>query len=163
LSIVSGTASIALPSDFILARLVERVLDNRTIPLKYFERYDTSNSTTSSFGSESYLPSYRFESSNIILEPTPQESIANGLKITYFKNVSDLTLDADIPAFSSLWHDLLVVFAVCRAKEKEEALGLGGTDLGVFTASLRDKETMFLQTIEISSIQRVYSQPFGFH
>lgn len=168
LNIVGGTASIALPADFCMARLVERVLSTGTFPLWYSERADLPNYTAGvPSGNDTYLPKVRFEGANVILEPTPSDSVTGGIKLTYYFYPDRLTADSGVSgtpnaAFHDFFHDLIVYQCVLLAKAKEEHLGGGGADLGAWGALMRDKEQKFKETIETPTTQRQYVQPFGF-
>jgi len=160
LTITSGTESIALPSDFIKIRLIERAFDSYDIPLKYKERYDTANGTSTSSAGNTYLPSYRVMGSNLILEPTPQSTLTNGLVFTYFYQTADLDDDTDSPEFNAHHHDILVDFCCVRAKEKEELIGGGGTGINSFKEELSRKEQIFKEMVETVTLQRRFVQPW---
>ena len=166
LDIVDGVNEIALPLDFVKARLVERVMDSATIPMEFFERFDTSNrtsgvSTNSLLG---YVPRYRFQGPSLVLEPTPCMSQTGGILLTYFYNPDRLT-SGDTPSapFDDLYSDLLVLYAIICAKEHEEMIspGTGGVDSAPFLGRLQRLEQKFKESIEPMSTQRLYSEAFG--
>lgn len=164
LDIVAATATIALPSNFAFARLVERVITSGTVPLWWNERFDSPNYTAGvTSSSDYYLPHIRFEGVNLVLEPTPLESVTGGIKLTYYFLPTRLSNNTDTPsaAFHEFYHDLLVGYCVIQAKSKEEAIGQGGADLGAFGAMQAQKEQMFKSTIEVPTVQRSAVQPFG--
>ena len=156
LSIVAGTDTVALPDDFIKARLLEKIYSTYTKPLVFFERYDLPSGTSGS-STNDYI--YRFIGSNLLLEPTPQTTETNALKLTYFKRCVEMDDDSESPEFDEIYHDMLVDFCVCRAKEKEE----DGGDGTPFAIQLKEKEQFFKEMIENSTIQRRYTQPFGIY
>lgn len=164
--LAAGTASYALPADFVEARLVERILPGGTVPLDYNERYDTPNRTTGTTVNSSayYLPSYHFEGANIVLEQTPQETTTGltGIKLTYWKIPVRLVSDSDTPdaAFKDLWHDMLVLYCAKGAKEKEELKGMGGVDFQI-TGTLARLEQSFKESINVPTAQRQTVQPYG--
>jgi len=165
LNITADTAEIALPSDYFLARLVERVVDSATIPMDYKERYDSANRTsgTSSSASFGYVPQYHFEGQNLIIEPTPGDTVANGIKLTYIFIPDRMTAGTDEPddGFPDFFHDLLVGYCVIQAKEKEEMVTPGGADISPFVVSQGKREQMFKEVIELETLQRIYSEPWG--
>jgi len=165
ISIVSGVASYPLPSDFHSARLVERVFNSETVPMQYYERFETANRISATVVSylRGYLPRYHFEGENLVLEPTPADNIENGIKLTYRFIPPRLSKDTDSPhpAFHDFYHELLVGYCVIQAKEKEEMVGGGGADIVPFIRSHELREQKFKETIELSSEQRVYVEPFG--
>lgn len=159
LNIVASTATVALPTDFVSIRLLERNYSDRTVPLKYNERYDETSYKTTANSTGRY--SYRIEGSNIVLEPTPQSSETSGLKITYFYVPDELSADGNSPSIPTLYHNILVESCCVQAKRKEESEGGGGTDIGSFLADLKEQEQLFKEMIERSTLQRVFVQPFG--
>lgn len=165
LNIVSGTSTIALPSDYLEARLVERVFDAALVPMQYQPRFDTSKATSGIVATSllGYLPSYDFIGQNLDLNPTPQESVTSGIKLTYIFWPDRLSANGDTPnaAFHSGFHDLLVGWAVIQAKEKEEMVGGGGADAGPVLASQKRREDAFKASIELPTLQRFYSEPWG--
>ena len=160
LNITAGTAEVALPSDFIKIRLLEKVASDRTIPLRFNERYEEQNATSGVGTSTETVFSYSFVGSNIVLQPTPQVTETGGLKITYFYQPTELSDDADTPDLDDFHDNLLIQYAVVQAKEKEEAIGNGGTDLAPFVMTLTKLEQSFKEIIETDSIQRFYAKPF---
>lgn len=165
LDITSGVDTITLPSDFLTARLVERVFDSATVPMQYAPRFDSSKSTNGTVASSllGYLPSYDFFGSNLVLNPTPQETISGGILLTYMFAATRLSNDTDTPnaAFPDLFHDLLVGWCVIQAKDKEEMIGGGGSDMAPFLASQAKREALFKSSIESTTLQRFYSEPWG--
>lgn len=163
LDLVSGTPNIALPSDFAIAKRVERVLSSGSlIPLDWDDRYDEPNYANGGGTGNDYLPSVNYEGSNLILEPTPQESVTGGIKLTYYYYPERLEDDGDEPdaAFLDFYHDIIIGQAVLFAKAKEENIGQGGADLGSFGALQERKEQKFRETIEMPSVQRQSVQPY---
>lgn len=161
LNLVSGTATIALPSDFLEARLVERVTANYTIPLPYYERYNTLNMTSGYVDNASAVYTCRFLGSSLLLEPTPQITETGGIKLTYFRTPTALSSDSDTPEIPSIFHDMLVTYTVIQAKEKEEAESNQPADVAPFIRTLEKQEQLFKESIERSTTQRVFVQPFS--
>lgn len=162
LNIVADTAEIALPSDFISARLIEKVEDNSTYPIEWFERFDEPNYT----GGVSYTGYYsgftiRFVGTDLVLEPTPNTSETGGIKLTYYFLPAELSDDSDTPdaGFSALYHDLLLFKAAVFAKTKEESYG-GGAPVGSWEYICQQKEQQFKASIEQPSVQRMAARPF---
>lgn len=92
LDIISGQEEVPLPSLFdgrgahLKTMLLERVLSNQRIPLTFHKRYNEANSTNGGLSGFSFLPTWKFRGSNIILEPTPTftelASSTSGLLLT---------------------------------------------------------------------------------
>lgn len=89
ISLISGTESYALPSvwtgdpDFIKAYAVERVLSDRYVPLDFHRRYIESSLITPQAVGDSYLPNCHFRGGNIVFEPTPADTIASAVRLTF--------------------------------------------------------------------------------
>jgi len=161
LDTTAGTATVALPSDFIAVRLLEYVYSDRTEPLVYRERYDEASYTNLSSADNTSVYTYRIEGSNLVLEPTPQTTTTSGiLKMIYYYLPDELGT-GDTPTIPAMYHNLLIDYCVVQGKRKEEAEGGGGTDIGVFMRDLMESEQSFKEMIERSSYQRIYVQHFG--
>ncbi len=166
LNITGGTATIALPADFCMARLVERVVTSGTYPLWYQERVDDPNYTAGvPSNTDLYMPKVRFEGANLVIEPTPSDTVTGGIKLTYYFYPDRMTTDTGATgtpnaAIHDFFHDLLVYQCVLLAKAKEEHLDSGSSDLGAWGVLMREKEQAFKSTIETPTTQRQYVQPF---
>jgi hypothetical protein len=162
LDIVAGTAEIAVPSDYISARLIEKVEDNSTCPIQWFERFDEPNYTGGSSYSN-YYPNFtaRFVGTDLVLEPTPNTSETGGIKLTYYFYPAELSDDSDTPVagFSPIYHDLIPFKAAVISKTKEESYG-GGAPVGSWEYICQQKEKEFKASIELPSTQRVSVKPF---
>lgn len=160
LDITQNSANVPLPADYVKERLIERVLSTgKTVPLPYRERFETTNQMAANAG-DSYIPNHRFVGRNVKLEPTPIFSEVGGIKFTYHFVPPELTADADSPdpGLSSLFHWLLVYKTALSAKEKEEALGFGGVDMGPIKVKLNELELAFKDNIETESLLRQYTE-----
>ena len=160
LDIVAGTAEIALPSDYLQARLVEKVFTDRTVPLQYQERFMESNGTSTGLTNRT-LFTYAYVGSNLVLQPTPQTSETGGIKLTYFYRPALLSDDTDEPVIDPFYQDLLVLYCVVEAKQKEEAIANTGADLAPFVMTLRNLEQSYKEMIEQSTIQPSYVRPYS--
>lgn len=156
LSIVSGTETIALPTGCLSAAMLERVFDTKTIPLEYKERFEAPN-LTSGADTSYYLPTWTVRGANIVLEPTPSASFSNGLKIHYYPEPTEMTVDANTPdaGFISTWHDMLPVKAAILAKE-----GRQESDTAGLQSFLNQLEEPFVSITENLVTSRQYSAPF---
>jgi hypothetical protein len=163
-NITAGVDTYALPANFDKFRLLERVINNTvTIPLQEFNRIETSNLISSFTATNSYLPTYRFVGPNFVLEPMPQVTITNGLRLEYVPGAAPLVADGDSPVstFLNQWQELIVLKAVVSAKLKEEMTGNQGADLGPFQVMLETWENKVKDAIALRSQSRKYTEPFG--
>lgn len=164
INIVAGTDTYALPANFDKIRLLERVVDNAvTIPLQEFNRIEASNLINTFTATNLFLPTYRFSGGNFILEPMPQVSITNGLRLEYVPAPVAMAIDADQPNANFLdhWQEIIVLRAVISAKLKEEMTGNQGADLGPFQTMLTNWENKVKEALEQRTMGRRYTEPFG--
>lgn len=163
INIVAAQNLYPVPVDFWDVRLLERVFATYTIPLRLFERMESPNITANSNFSNIYTPTYRFEGQNILLEPTPDTSITNGLRLEYLPTPILMILDTDSPnaGFIQFWEEPVVLRAAIACKQKEEAVVNSGTDVGTLTAMLQNWEQLVKESVEQRSMQRHYTEPFG--
>lgn len=164
LSIVSGQALYALPADFDKIRLLERVLDGTTtVPLMEFNRIEAPNVIANFTYTNAYLPTFRFFSNSVLLEPTPSVNVLNGLRLEYVPAPVTMSLDTDTPnaAFLDHWQEMIVLKAVISAKLKEEMTGNQGADLGPFQLMLTTWENKVKEALEQRTMGRRYTEPFG--
>jgi len=162
LGTTANTREVALPSDFNRVRLLEHLNGSIWYPCKFYERYDTlvTNSNYADVGSQlSYA--YSIVGDDIILEPTPDETVLNNLRLTYFYQPDEMTDDSDVPSIEIIYHEILVSYCCVQAKEKEEMIAGGGADTGPFVATYSQQLQRFINNTQLPSQQRVYAQPFG--
>lgn len=120
LNITANDNKVALPSDFLRVRLLERVIDACWYPMKYIENYNYSEDTTSAYGDE--IPDYSFIGNNIVLKNTPTESVTGGLRLTYWAYATEMTTSTSTPdsGFNEQWHGMIPVLAAIYAKGGRE-------------------------------------------
>lgn len=163
IDIVGGQATYPFPANFFKVRLLERVYSTFTVPMRYFERNESANIIANTNFSSSYLPTYRFQGANFVLEPTPDQTITNGIRLEYVQEPVRMDLDADTPAsdYSSMWEECIVLRAVISAKQKEESVANTGTDLASLSGMLLNWEQNMKESIEQRTSSRKYTEPFG--
>lgn len=163
LNIVADTATVALPSDCIKIRLLEKLVGTEWVPLDYFERFDTSTSSQSVGWTYNESQNFSLVGRNLVLDPIPAESVTGGLRVTYYFRPTRLTSDSHSPndGFDALYHDLLHLYCVKKAKAKEEGVAGGGADSTPFLSDLAQLEAQFKQSIEPATQHRSYTQLFG--
>lgn len=156
LSIVSGTETVALPVDFFKTKMLERVFPTKTVAMYYCDRLDGANLLTSTDQSY-YLPSWKIVGANIVLEPTPSASYANGLKLSYWPIPTLMAADIDTPAtgFRAPWHRMLPVRAAMMAKGGREE-----NDISQLERILSPMEINFMNNLESITASRKFVEPF---
>lgn len=89
LDIAASVETIALPTNFLSQGsllnmvLVEKVLSDSRVPLRYRRRYNEANPTDGVSSGETYLPTYDFRGNYLVLEPTPLSAETGGIRIVY--------------------------------------------------------------------------------
>jgi len=163
IDIIGGQAAYPLPSDHFKVRLLERVYSTFTVPMRYFERIEAANIIANTNFSNSYLPTYRFQGTNFVLEPTPDQTITNGIRLEYIQEPTTMVIDTDTPAsdYSKMWEECIVLRAVISAKQKEEAVANTGTDLASLAGMLLNWEQNMKESMEQRTTSRKYTEPFG--
>lgn len=162
-NIVADQADYALPTNHLKTRLLERVFDTYTIPLRVFDRIESVNFTSATGLNNLYVPSYRLVGQNITLEPTPIESITNGLRHEFVTQPVPMNADGDSPnaGFVDMWQEGIVLKAVISAKEKEEAIVGSGADVSAFVSDFAAWQQMIKEAAEIRVQGRRYTETFG--
>lgn len=126
-NVVSGTRAYALPSDCLRLKSLEYVKSNVTAPLTRYVRGVGLNYTGAGSTTVLIVPpfTFDFEGDNIVLEPTPQESVTNGLKFTYYQTSTSLSSDASTinSNFKDTWIDAIVLDATINCLSQIEAEG----------------------------------------
>lgn len=130
LDITNGQDTIALPSDFFTIKVLFKKMDTQYRPLTYrnnmIEPYDNVLAVTNS---EAYEPLYYLRGNNIILRPAPGFSETAGLLLEYTAFPDQLLFggDAMSAGISPVFRSLVVMFAVYKAKLKDDMVSGGNT------------------------------------
>lgn len=155
LNIVSGTQTVALPSDFYQAQILYRVLSDRKVPCFYKDLYEATVLTN--YVPTTFRPSYSFSGMNLLLDPVPSTSETGGLELHYWPTTTILVNDADEPVsgFLPQWHDLLPINAAWQAKSLREE-----EDVANIERMLSVRELPFNQALDAMTIARRRTEPF---
>lgn len=125
--LVSGTDTYDLPDNCLRVKRVEYIRNNQEIPLFQYVRGKRSNYTGNGGSLAIRIPpyTYDFEGDSIIFEPTPQESLPDGIKITFTSGSTTLVNDSDEihPNFKDMWVDSIVLLATKGCLSQIEAGG----------------------------------------
>jgi len=128
-NIVANTATITLPTDHYSTVSLEYVSGNLEIPLFKRNRGVDINATSgSSYSFNNRQYTFRIRGPNILIEPTPQISVTNGLKHTYIETLleaDDLTVAGSTvhAEFKDIWCDVIVLDAAVNCLSQIEVLG----------------------------------------
>lgn len=155
LNIVANVNTIALPATFLRSRLVERVIDNDWYPMNYLENYNNFEDTDSV--SVDYIPDYSFQGTNLVLIPTPTESVTSGIRLTYWPYATEMTTSTSTPdsGFNTQWHGMIPVLAAIFAKGGREEQ----QENPLYTM-LQKMEQPFNDMIDAMTVANQSAQPF---
>lgn len=158
--VTADTARYAFPEGFLRLQKIELVrTDGTTVPLHRHERHDNVNPPGSS-GGDSFLPTYRLQGNGFVLEPTPTETVTNGIQLEWAGVPVALSAAGDTchPSFPEIFEELLVIDTVVNAFDAE-----GVQESGLVRSLLRQRAEMeenFERFIEMRTVARQEIQPF---
>lgn len=135
--------------------------DGSRVPLQRWERHDEINrASNSSSSGDAYLPNYRPFGNGFILEPTPTETVTNGLRIEYSGIPAFLSSAGDKlhPSFPEILDELIVLDTVVLALESEGVHEMGPT--AAIYKTRADFEFDFERFIETRVVSRDFIDPF---
>lgn len=157
------TGEYALPADYIKTRILSRLLSNEKVPLRFYDRFDTSISTSVS-NSTYNLPTYRFRGNNLVFEPAPDFSETKAIEHEYIRNLAVLTSGQDVDdEFPALGEDCVIARAVVKCKGIEEMVAGGGDTSDPFVLDTLSSEQMLKELLEQRSVARQYVEQFGIY
>lgn len=148
----------ALSPTFYHVSSLERNLSWGTIPLEKSERRYKANLVIGAGVGDSYIPTYKFQSNYLILEPTPQTTEAasstTGLKLDYvymptfpvFDSADSFEFDANFPI---LYEPMIELYATIAALESKDGMG-GVSDINSFRGRLEKWQMQFISSLERS-------------
>lgn len=125
--IVTDQGSYAWPNGFEKCQKMELVrTDGTTVPIIPHERHFTPNFPPGS-GGDNYSPSWRMLSGGFVLEPAPNESVSDGLRIEYTGVPTLLTDDDDAfhADFPRSYDELVILDSVIAALDSEDLMETG--------------------------------------
>lgn len=160
-NVTADTARYAFPDGFLRLQKIEMVrTDGTTVPIHRHERHDEANPADSGSGGDSYLPFYRLQGNGFVLEPTPTETVTDGLQLEWAGVPALLSAagDACHPSFPEIFEELLVIDTVVNAFDAE-----GVQESGLVRSLLRQRAEMeenFERFIEMRTVSRQEIVPF---
>jgi hypothetical protein len=139
ISLVPDQKQYALPNDLI--RIIHLLDENKLIEYHLIPVNDLM-----SYG-------YKQWGNNIIFQPTPKEN--KDLTLYYHARLPHLVNASDIPAIPEEYHDLLVLYAVAKAKYQDEEESMQNNAMQEYFTR-KDQFIAFMQTGEIYTVNEVY-------
>jgi hypothetical protein len=137
LSLVPNQKQYTLPTDLMeIVHIFDGSLKMNRIPMDDFYSYG-----------------YKQWGNAIIIQPTPQET--KNLDLYYHARLPHLVNPDDVPAIPEEYHDLLVLYAVAKAKYQDEEESMQVNAMNEYYAR-REQFITFNQVGEVYQIQEVY-------
>lgn len=115
---VSGTASYALPSDFVEAYGVDLTVNGYTVALPQYEFAERADYTRSAQDSDSMPAYWRVQGSNLVMIPTPDG--AYSYQLHYLPTGTDLSADADTFDGIAGWEDWIVYDVALKVLTRDD-------------------------------------------
>lgn len=157
-NIEAETRAYTLPSDHLTTKLLEYVEASRTYPIQRYIRGAAPNATSGVSGIvQAPIYTYDIEGNNFVLEPTPQASVTNGIKHTYYAGPTSLTISSSTihSHFKDYWVDVIVLEACRVLLSNVEAIG--GFVSNEFNERLKDAWDVVGKSLRVRDISpRVY-------
>jgi hypothetical protein len=162
LNIVSGTETVALPSDCFEVKALYKAVDNGYVILEYRNNMTESYSTQGGGDGNSYCPSYYFRQNNLVLRPVPNFSQTAGLLIEYIQFPETLINGGDSLSnqISPVFRQVIEMYAVYKAKLKESMVS-GVVMHKIPEENLGALATAFRDAIQLRAKSPVYILPFN--
>lgn len=162
LNIVSGTNTIALPTDCFVVKAVRKIVADGAVALSHVPDQNFGYDSNGGSSASAFFPLYTFRGNNLVLSPTPGFSETGGIELEYMQfpgtlvDASD-TLSAQVPA---IFKELIEMYAVYKAKLKESLSN--GLALDQRIAGLVDSLYKQMQdALKSRSLQPTFIQPFN--
>lgn len=163
LSVVAGTETVALPSDFFQMKALYVQRSNGWEILEYRNNITTGFiSSGGGTGSNSYNPYYYFLGNSIVLHPTPTFSATGILRLDYIQFPDQMVNggDALTNQVSPVFKQVIEKYAIVQAKKKQSMVN--GTDLtAIAKQDLADAYMSFKNAVNKRSMAPEYVIPFS--
>lgn len=131
--------------------LIEKYVTNGRTPLEPYKRRYKFLSTIGVGAGNTYIPTYKFQGLNLILEPPPGADETNSIRLNYVYlptcpnrlSVDSFTFDEQFPAI----YELNVILRSCvKLMQEKDATG-GLSDTSAFIQELAQLDISFMNTM----------------
>lgn len=162
LNIVSGTETVALPSDCFEVKAVYKKRSTGYDMLEYRNNLTDGYETNSTTGADGWYGSYYFRVNNLVLRPIPNFNETAGLKIEYISFPESMIWGGDTltSAIAPTFKELIVLYAVYKAKVKE-SLTTGTVTYTAVESLLKSCYDRFKDSVGYRSKYPTYVLPFN--
>lgn len=120
INLVAGTREYALPTDCEKIVMVEVYNDGTWLRYSPLQNIGYLNAPTQQDTYSTTEPKYYLIGSSIGLDPTPTESVTNGIKIYYTYTPTELTSDSSVPAIPARYHHLIKYWAYALYLDRDD-------------------------------------------
>lgn len=152
--ITALTREYALPEDFGRMIRAEIVIQDAWVPMTQYVRGISSNWNGGvNIGLTYIIPTYDFEGDNLVLEPTPQVTVTDGMRWTY-SQVPELLVTGTDPIhanFKDMWARLVILRAAKSCFAQTEAVG-GIVSVNVLDTRLAALEKQMIESIRLRTL-----------
>jgi len=165
MTLTANVGVYALPANCLRLKKVEVVYQNIVTPIKRYRRGWEANFTGGVYyGSPSFVDfTYDIEGDNLLLEPTPGITLANGLLLHIYPVPTQLVAPTDIinTGFKDVWIDVLVLRAARACFAQLEASG-GYVAPQLLQERLEDSEKKMFKSISLRTLSPEKKRRKGF-
>lgn len=143
------------PINYLRIVSVSIFYNDRLTPMKRYSGGIASRpvDSTAGLGLWGPVPTYDFDSDEIILNPPIQQAITDGLQVSYVASPTQLALVADTlhADFKQEWRDVVVLRAAKACYSQVEAMGAIVAPL-TFNERLKEAETAMVESVALRSL-----------
>lgn len=155
-NLVAGQATYSMPADLFILRSLRYKYDDMlsfsSIKYKNMQEFDDSidgwDGTAYNASTPQFFTMYE---GNVILFPSPDRSVTNGLKVLYSQKPTDVVTALDTPALPLIYHNTLVKYCLAQASLLDEDYEPAAMHQGNF-----DNDMQLLQTREAQEATATY-------
>lgn len=162
LDVVANTETIDLPTDFFEMKTLFRKTNGTYFILTYRNNLTENYTTEPTSNSSTWLPTYYFRDNQIVVHPQPDfnETAALRMEYTYLPDTMVYGGDTLSAGISPIFKELIVLYAVYKAKVKE-SLTIGNVTYTAVQQLLDATYIRFKDTVGLRSKNPTFVLPFN--
>lgn len=162
LNLVSGTETVALPTDCYQVKAVYQQVNQGYVVLPYRNAISDSYSTQGGTDSNTYFPSYYFRDNSLVLRPVPAYSATGTLRVEYIYFPDVLMQSGDVASnnMMPIFRQVIEMYAVYKAKMKESLVN-GVDTTALAKQNLGDLYTQFKAVVQQRSKFPQFVKPWS--
>ena len=162
LDLVKQVEEIPLPNDFLMVKTIHRVIGNDRLILEYNSAISENYYQNTTGISVYYEPYYFIRGNNLVVRPFPPQDEVGGLQLEYtsFPDTMISGNDALTAGISPVFRELIVSYAVYKAKQQEDLTNNSNTSAKAAT-HLQYLETTFKESVGNRSRYPQFTVPYN--